>query len=200
MSVFNYFLEQTIVYRWWQAPFATAKLEPLLANNSIAGARRVLDVGCGPGTDTPLFANADYLGVDINPGYIAHARRKHQRNFIVADVSCYDQKPETGFDFILVNSFLHHLDSPTSTAILRRLQSWLSPDGHIHLMELVLPQERSFARFMARVDRGKFARPLQEWRNLFEQSLEVVQFEPYSLGKMGLTLWNMVYCKGKAKS
>jgi trans-aconitate methyltransferase len=199
MSVFSYLLEQPTVYRLWQAPFASAKLEPLLANNSIAAARRVLDVGCGPGTNTSLFGDAEYLGVDINPRYIAHARRKHQRKFIVADVSTYEQKPEVGFDFILINSFLHHLDSMTTTTILRRLQSWLSPGGHIHLMELVLPEKPTAAKWMARMDRGKFARPLQEWRSLFEESLDIVEFGPYPLGTMGLTLWNMVYCKGRAK-
>jgi SAM-dependent methyltransferase len=199
MSVFNYLLEQTIVYSSWQAPFASAKLELLLANNSIARARRVLDVGCGPGTNTSFFANSEYLGIDINPNYIAHARRKHGRNFVVADLSTYDVKPEIGFDFILVNSFLHHLDLDITREILRRLQSWLSPDGHIHLMELVLPRKRSVAQFMARMDRGKFPRPLEEWRDLFEQSLDVVQFEPYPLGTMGLTLWDMIYCKARAK-
>src|SRR4029077_2905892 len=48
LSLFDYLLEQTIVYSSWQAPFASAKLELLLTNNSIARARRVLDVGCGP--------------------------------------------------------------------------------------------------------------------------------------------------------
>ena len=200
MSVLNYLLEQTAVYRLWQAPFASAKLQPLLANNSIARARRVLDVGCGPGTNTPLFAHSEYLGLDINPGYITHARRKYQREFLVADVSSYDQNPSAPFDFILVNSFLHHLETPATSSILRRLQSWLSPDGHIHLLELVLPQNPGIPKFMARFDRGKFARPLQEWRDLFEQSLDVVQFEPYPLGTLGLTLWNMVYCKGRPKS
>jgi SAM-dependent methyltransferase len=200
MSVFNYLLERTIVYSSWQAPFASAKLELLLANNSITRARRVLDVGCGPGTNTPFFANAEYLGIDINPNYIAHARRKHRRDFIVADLGTYDQKPETGFDFILVNSFLHHVDSATTRNILRRLQSWLSPDGYIHLIELVLPRDRTIAQFMARMDRGKFPRPLEEWRDLFERSLDVEQFEPYPLGTLGLTLWNMIYCKAKAKS
>ena len=198
MSFFNYLLEQTLVYSSWQARFAAAKLGPLL--DSITRARRVLDVGCGPGTNTPLFANAEYLGIDINPNYIAHARRKHRRSFIVADLSTYDQKPETGFDFILVNSFLHHLELVTTRVILGRLQSWLSPDGYIHLMELVLPRDRTIAQFMARMDRGKFPRRLEEWRDLFERYLDVEQFEPYPLGTLGLTLWNMIYCKAKAKS
>jgi trans-aconitate methyltransferase len=199
MSVFNYLLEQTFVYSLWQAPFASAKLAPLLAHNSLDRARRVLDVGCGPGTNTHLFSHADYLGIDINPGYIAHARKKHNRQFVVADVSSYNQPVETGFDFILVNSFLHHIDAQTTSSILERLQSWLAPGGHIHLLELVLPTEQSLQHFMARRDRGEYPRPLTEWRQLFEQHLDLVVFEPYDLGTLGIPFWNMIYSKGRAK-
>jgi len=199
MSVFNYLLEQTFVYSLWQAPFASAKLAPLLAHNSLNRARRVLDVGCGPGTNTHLFSHADYLGIDINPGYIAHAQKKHNRRFLVADVSQYGHPAETGFDFVLVNSFLHHVDDAATSSILQHLQSWLSPDGHVHLLELVLPADRSLQHFMARRDRGEYPRPIDDWRRLFEQHLDLVVFEPYDLGTLGIGLWNMVYCKGRAK-
>jgi SAM-dependent methyltransferase len=199
MRVFNYLLEQTFVYSLWQAPFVSAKLAPLFAHNSLDRACRVLDVGCGPGTNTPLFAHADYLGIDINPNYIAHARKKHNRQFVVADVCTYDQAATPGYDFILVNSFLHHVDDAGTSAILHRLQSWLSADGHIHLLELVLPQESSLARFMARHDRGKYPRSFPAWRNRFEQHLDLVFCEPYDLGMLGVPIWNMIYCKGRAK-
>jgi len=199
MNVLNYLLEQTAVYSLWQAPFATAKLAPLFAHNNLRRARRVLDVGCGPGTNTALFADAEYLGVDINPKYIAHARRKHRRPFVVADVSLYEELPATGYDFILVNSFLHHLDTPDNARILQRLQAWLSSDGYIHLLELVMPPNSSASQFLARADRGKFVRPIEEWRGLFETHLDIAIFEPYPVRVMGTTLWNMVYCKARAK-
>ena len=199
MSVFNYLLEQTFVYSLWQAPFASAKLAPVFAHNSLDRTRRVLDVGCGPGTNTRLFAHTDYLGVDINPGYIAHARKKYNRSFLVADVSTYDQPPGPGYDFILVNSFLHHVDDAAAHTILRRLQSWLSADGFMHLIELVLPEERSLARFMAHRDRGEFPRPFAQWQAMFEQHLDLVVCEPYDLGAIGLPIWNLIYAKGRAR-
>jgi len=199
MNVLNYLLEQTAVYSLWQAPFATAKLAPLFVHNNVARARRVLDVGCGPGTNTALFAGAEYLGVDINPKYIAHARKKYKRAFVVADVSLYAEAPASGYDFILVNSFLHHLETTDNAKILQRLQAWLSPDGYIHLLELVLPGDHSLGQFMAKADRGKFVRPLAEWRQIFETHLEIAVFEPYPMRVMGTTPWNMVYCKARAK-
>jgi len=199
MSLVDYLLEQTAVYRLWQAPFATAKLAPMLAHNDIDSVRRVLDVGCGPATNTHLFAQADYLGIDVNPDYIKHARRRHNRRFVVADAATYDDPAGAGFDFILINSFLHHMDTLSTNKILNRMQSWLSPCGHMHLLEPALPGKRSLAQLMANLDRGKHLRPLTIWRELFGQHLDIVVFEPYPLGVLGATLWNMVYCKGRAK-
>ncbi len=199
MSLSTYLLEQTRVYSLLQAPFATKKLAPLLAQNDISAVRSVLDVGCGPGTNTHLFEHADYLGIDINPGYIAHARRKYRRRFVVADVISYDAPAAAHYDFILINSFLHHMDTPSAHKILERLRSLLSADAHMHILELVLPGDRSIAQLLARWDRGKYPRALADWRSLFEQHLDIVVFEPYPLMVLGTRLWNMVYCKGKAK-
>src|ERR1051325_8919727 len=86
MSLVASVLEYTWVYRAWQAPFAVQKFAPVLAHNPLHRVRRVLDVACGPGTNTKYFANADYLGIDFNERYIQNARRRHGRNFLVADV------------------------------------------------------------------------------------------------------------------
>lgn len=192
-------MEQRVIYSLWQAPFAAAKMAPLVARGEIGRARRVLDVGCGPGTNTPLFGHADYLGLDINPGYIEHARRKHGRRFLAVDVTRYEEAGGPGYDFILVNSFLHHLDTANVEKILERLSAQLAPGGHVHILELVLPGDRSIAQWLARCDRGKYPRALEEWRALFASRLEIVTFEPYPLSALGITLWNMVYCKGRAK-
>jgi trans-aconitate methyltransferase len=200
MSLAENLLERTFVYKLWQAPFAEQKFAPVLAHNDLGRVRRVLDVACGPGTNTHHFTGADYLGVDVNVRYIQSARQRHGRNFLVADVRTFKTSPEERFDFILVNSFLHHLNTEDSVGILSHLQSLLTGNGHIHMLELVMPEERSVARLLARLDRGKFARPLAEWRALFDRMFETVVFEPYPLSGAGTTLWNMVYFKGKNRT
>jgi SAM-dependent methyltransferase len=195
-------LERTLVYRAWQAPFAEQKFAPVARTNELSKVRRVLDVACGPGTNTKHFAGTDYLGVDVNEKYIRDARRRHGRNFIVADARqlgrtvLVGQKP---FDFILVNSFLHHLDTKDSLDVLASLDAILAPGGHIHILELVLPEDRCIAHLLARWDRGNFARPLAEWQALLSQTFTQIFFEPYCLSAMGTTLWNMVYFKGKSR-
>ncbi|HEX5973392.1 MAG TPA: class I SAM-dependent methyltransferase [Gemmatimonadaceae bacterium] len=192
-------MENTLAYRAWQAPFAEQKLAPLFAHNDMSRVRRVLDVGCGPGTNTQHFANADYLGIDFNPAYIESARRRHGREFVVADVTKYEVSREERFDLILANSLFHHIDTANTARILAHLATLLSDDGHVHVLDLVLPPQPSVSRFLARADRGEHPRPLEEWRTLFTDAFEPVVFEPYPLGMGGVTLWNMVYFKGRAR-
>jgi SAM-dependent methyltransferase len=188
------------VYRLWQAPFVHAKLEPIRRHEDLGAIRRVLDVGCGPGTNTPLFADVDYLGLDINERYVETARRRHGREFITADVRTYTADEDDRFDFILLNSLLHHIETSDVYRILQQLAGQLTPDGHIHVLDLVLPSSPSISHWLARSDRGDFPRPLEEWRRIFRDVFDEVIFEPYAVGKLGVTLWNMVYFKGARKS
>jgi len=187
------------IYRLWQAPFAEKKLAPVRRHNDIAKARRVLDVGCGPGINTDHFTRSEYLGLDWNRSYVDYARRRFGRQFIVTDVCEYEPPPGVSYDFILVNSFFHHIDDDNSLRILAKLKHLLTDDGHVHILDLVMPERPGLARLLARWDRGDFARPLAQWRSLFSVDFEPVLLEPYVLSAGGVTLWNMVYFKGKAR-
>ena len=166
-------LEQTHIYRLWQAPFAADKLTPVLAHNDLRRTRRVLDVGCGPGTNTAYFRSAEYVGIDINPRYVAWARRRYGREFVAADMRTYEFPADRKFDFVLVNSFLHHVSAEEARRVLEGVARTLAPDGSAHVLDLVLPEEPSLARWLARHDRGKFARRLEEWRQLFGSIFEM---------------------------
>ena len=199
MKAYAKIMENTLAYRVWQAPFAERKLAPFLAHNDLSRARRVLDVGCGPGTNTHHFANADYLGIDFNAAYIESARARHGREFVVADVTTYEVAPDQRFDLIIANSLFHHIDTSNTERILAHLATLLSDDGHVHILDLVLPPRPSISRFLARADRGDYPRPLEAWRDIFTRAFEPVVFEPYPLGAAGLTLWSMIYFKGRAR-
>lgn len=200
MNVAARIMEHTAAYRLWQAPFAESKLAPVFRHTDRQSIRRVLDVGCGPGTNTRHFAHCDYLGIDVNPDYIAYARERHARRFVVADATTYTVPAGERFDFVLVNSFLHHVDTASARRILEHLRTLLTSDGYLHVLDLVLPAHASVGRMLARWDRGDYPRPLEEWRDLLGLWFETVVFEPYPLGAAGLTLWNMLYFKGRART
>lgn len=193
-------MENTLAYRLWMMPFAEKKLAPVFANNDMRSVRRVLDVGCGPGTNTAHFAGSDYLGIDINSEYIQYARRRHGRSFVVADVTKYAVDPSQRFDFILVNTFLHHVDEAATRRILSHLATLLTVGGNVHIIELVLPPEPSIPRRLAEWDRGEYPRPLGEWRAIFCDYFDQVVWEPYTVGALGTALWQFVYFKGRHRA
>lgn len=197
MGLATRLLEQPFVYRAWQAPFAEAKFAAIRRHNDLSRARRVLDVGCGPGTNTHHFGGADYLGIDINPQYIEAATRRTGRSFIVADATVYTVPQDQQFDFIFLNSFLHHIDTPSVTRLLRNLVTLLTPDGRVHILELVMPPKPSVARLLARWDRGRFTRPIEKWRELFRDVFVPEVEEEYPLTGAGLVLWHFFYFRGR---
>jgi SAM-dependent methyltransferase len=189
--------EHPTVYSAWQAPFAREKFAPVERRLRGHESRRVLDVGCGTGTNAARFDGVDYVGVDINDRYLQVARRRFRGRFITADLTTYDVSMLGTFDTILVNSFLHHLPDADVARILARLAGMLTADGRVHILELVLPDQKSPAWFMARLDRGRFARPLPEWCALFSAAFEAAVIEPYTFGG---NLWSMIYFQGGRKA
>jgi SAM-dependent methyltransferase len=192
-------LERPGVYLAWQRPFVASKLGPVWRHNDRATIRRVLDVGCGPGTNSGEFEGLDYLGVDINAAYIAHARRKHAGRFEEADVRS-DAIPGHGsYDFVLVNSLLHHLDDDAVSTLLAGVRTYVSSDGHVHVIDLELPERRGIPRTLALGDRGDHPRSLSGWRALLSERFDEVVFEPFAVPSRGPMLWSMVYFKGSPK-
>jgi SAM-dependent methyltransferase len=173
-------------------------MAPLLTHNDLRAVRKVLDVGCGPGTNARYFEPSAYLGIDINPEYVASARKRYPGRFEVADATAFAAGGET-FDFVLVNSVLHHIDDPGTVRTLERLSGLLAPGGHVHILELVRPARPSVARALASWDRGAHARTRDRWEELFGARFDRVLSEPYRLGLAGVTLWNMLYFKGRSK-
>ena len=186
-------------YRLWQMPFAKMKFSPILEHNDMTKVNRVLDVGCGPGTNSQFFENNDYLGLDINPDYIEQATKTYGDRFAVADVCTYEAEPENRFDFILMNSLLHHIDDTHTDRILEQVSKQLTSDGHIHILDLVLKENKCISRSLALSDRGDFPRPMAEWESIFSKHYEPVLFEPFTLHLGGVTFWDMVYFKGKSR-
>lgn len=194
---FSDILDYGLAYQLWQSPFIRAKLQPIIARGDLRSCRRVLDIGCGPGINASFFAHADYTGLDWNERYIAYARQRYRRPFICADARTFQPAHGEEYDFVLANSFFHHIDDEGTDSILRQLNRTLTPDGAIHIVDLVLPKERGVGRWLALNDRGDFARELDDWRKLFGRRFEEVRFEPFELRLFGVGLWQMVYFKGR---
>ena len=189
-------LEHPTIYRVWQAPFAAIKFAPVERRLRDLEFRSILDVGCGTGTNAWRFEGFDYVGLDINQRYLDTARARCKGRFVQADLRTADLSALGTFDAILVNSFLHHVPDADVERILTQLSQMLSEGGRVHMLELVLPERKSLAGMMARLDRGRFARPLEQWREMFASAFNPTVEEAYMYGG---GLWSMVYLQGQRR-
>ena len=189
-------LEHPVVYRLWQAPFVEQKFAPARRQLEHVSIRRVLDVGCGPGTNARRFGTAEYVGVDVNERYLEMGRRRFRGRFVQADLATADLHWLGRFDTILVNSFLHHLPDPAVNRILGQVATLLADEGSVHILELVRPTYFCPGSIMARLDRGRFARHDHHWRVLFTEHFSAKVIEPYTYAG---GLWHMLYFQGTRK-
>ena len=196
MRLVDRFLESPLAYSLWQAPFAGRKFAPIAARVDVSGASRVLDVGCGPGTNRRRFSHASYVGIDLNPRYVRRARARAGGSYVVADVANLPLVQEASFDFILVNSLLHHIPTPQVESLLDRLAGLLAPAGRIHILDLVLAERGTTARLLAQYDRGSYPRAWDDWMALLSRRFRPVVAEAYSIDLLGLPLWHMIYFQG----
>ena len=116
-------LEQEVVGRWFTALGPTAS---------------VLDVGCGAGAWTELFAQryGRVVGVDASAGMLDAARRRLAGHpdveLVRGDALTAPLRGE--FDGVLLGGLLMYLDRADAEALLGRLRR-LAPDGRIILRE-----------------------------------------------------------------
>jgi ubiquinone/menaquinone biosynthesis C-methylase UbiE len=129
---------------------------------------RTLDLGCGPGAFSDLFEAGDYVGVDLNAGYIDHARRTRKGAFIVSDAKRVEL-PDGRFTQILIFGLLHHLPDEEARAVLAECRRLLQPGGRLVVIEDIPTVSRLnlIGHLIHRVENGEFIRPLEDYRKLY---------------------------------
>jgi SAM-dependent methyltransferase len=114
-------------------------------HNDLSLVRRVLDAGRGPGTNARFFSHADYVGLDVNPAYIERAAGSTKARSSKPTFVPYNPPADQHFDFVLVNSLIHHLSDEETARILSTLRRVIQKDGCIHILDLVVPDDRGVA-------------------------------------------------------
>ena len=111
---------------------------PLAAGFENAGEKRVLEIGCGLGTDGAQFAKAgaDYTGVDLTQAAIDLARRRFQvfnlsGEFRIADAEKLDFADDS-FDIVYSHGVLHH--TPDTAQAISEVHRVLRPGGNALVM------------------------------------------------------------------
>ena len=158
---------------------------------------KVLDLGCGPGTNSFLFSDKnqyDYLGIDINEKYIRWARQLYDLNFHCADVT---KLANSGlvYDLILINSVMHHLSDFEANRLLSAAQGLLSSRGECVVLDMIRPDVRkasnSIQRMLIQLDRGSFCRELRELQRLLASYFETDIAYSFDITVVGVPLWDL---------
>jgi 2-polyprenyl-3-methyl-5-hydroxy-6-metoxy-1,4-benzoquinol methylase len=131
--------------------------------------QRLLDVGCGYGDLSNHLPGVDYVGIDLNEDYIAHARRGRREGtrFEVASVTNLSKEDLGTFDCAVAIGVLHHMSDSDANSLLRALPGVLTPGGRFVAAEPVWdPEQRTTARVLAALDRGRFVRSQNAYEEL----------------------------------
>lgn len=139
---------------------------------------RVLDIGCGTGSILTYLPPVDYLGFDLNPGYVAAARERfgERGRFRCADVNAAPPEAVGHFDRILAISLLHHLDDSEVAALMEWAHRLLSPRGRFITVDPChLPGQSAVARFLIQRDRGRNIRTAGGYSDLARTVFSAVE-------------------------
>jgi ubiquinone/menaquinone biosynthesis C-methylase UbiE len=111
---------------------------PQAAGFAGTGSKRVLEIGCGLGTDGAQFAKAgaDYTGIDLTDAAVELARKRFELfglpgKFWVSDAENLDFPSDT-FDLVYSHGVLHH--TPDTVRAVEEVRRVLKPGGQAVVM------------------------------------------------------------------
>ena len=111
---------------------------PAAAEFANARGLKVLEIGCGLGTDGAQFAKAgaDYTGVDLTDAAIELARKRFELFGLKGDFQVADAEnlgfPDESFDVVYSHGVLHH--TPDIEAAVQEIYRVLKPGGRAIVM------------------------------------------------------------------
>ncbi len=132
--------------------------EKIAAGLDLAPARRMLDLGGGPGTYAVTFCrlNPELTAVvfdlpevidEITTDQVAEAGLSHRISFIRGDYLKDDYQED--YDLVLVSSIIHSLGAPENRAIFGRCYRSMVPGGRIVIKDFLLDEDRVSPAFAA---------------------------------------------------
>lgn len=167
--------------RWLKVPFvynafqaavgATAARRRLIQNHVRTKAGdKIIDIGCGSAPVLQWLPDVEYIGLDINPDYIAHARRTYgtRGTFVVGDPqSVRGDSRFRGADIVMAIGVLHHLDDEDAANCIRFACDALKATGRFVCHEACwVPKQGAISKYIMSSDRGRNIRSEQQYRQL----------------------------------
>ncbi len=134
-------------------------------HRQLAPAECILDVGCGP--KSQLWKIGVYpVGLDISATYIATFCRDGPGVLGSADTLPFNN---ASFDSVWCIGLLHHVSDDVARQTVEEMVRVCRPGGYVVIFDAVMPDKpwkRPMAYWIRRLDRGKFVRRENEFKNI----------------------------------
>jgi SAM-dependent methyltransferase len=186
------FLESSAVYNFFQKAVGAHKPRQRFFADHVAplGKARVLDVGCGPGTNCSWMPpGIEYVGCDLSESYIAHARARYgsRGEFFAAPVGEVAKLGLKPFDAVIAVTILHHLSDAQVLTLCDEVRQLLVPGGVFITGDpcFAVGQSR-LEHFITSCDRGRYMRYPEQYRALLLQRFPVVDEDVWHTEEMWL--------------
>lgn len=157
-------------YRALHAVFGTSRMRRYYVDRFVRPkpASRIIDIGCGTADILNYLPEVEYIGVDCNPRYIHHNRRKFSRaQFQVARVSIKLMNLLPPADLVFANALLHHLDDVEVQTLFAVAKQLIVDGGRVCTLDNhIFPGQNPLSRFLIANDRGKYVRTRAEYERL----------------------------------
>lgn len=138
----------------------------------------ILDIGCGPGTMLRFLPpGVQYMGFDMNPKYIEHARR-HFGDRGTFHAQKVGEAPVTdgGVDVVMANAILHHLDDQEASHLVDIAWHQLKPGGFLLTYDNAwAPDQSRAARALIARDRGQHVRTAEQYLAIVQRRFPTVE-------------------------
>jgi len=117
--------------------------EPFLVPLRQAGARTILELGCGTGNDAARLADAGYsvTAVDLSSEAVGRARARYGSvaRFVIADMTQRLPFPSGSFDAVMSNVAMHMFPDAVTRAVFAEVGRVVRPGGlflfHVNALE-----------------------------------------------------------------
>ena len=172
------------LHRWLQVPSLYNVFQDAIGGNAMrrtfiqshvrAKAHdKVIDIGCGPAQILPWLPEVEYLGLDINPAYIASAWRRHgnKGTFVIGDTSSlWNDSRFRDADVVIGLGILHHLDDEEAAHCIRFAHRALKVGGRLVCVDACwVPNQGRLSTYIMSHDRGRNIRTGHHYLKLAKQ-------------------------------
>jgi SAM-dependent methyltransferase len=144
--------------------FTTLFGERFLKPHFQLAGKKILEFGCGTGTNCTVIDPLLYLGVDIDEQRIECARRRYPNHSFRVVGATLDEIPAASHDAILLVGVLHHLSDRQIAECLPRFLRILVRGGSLIIFEPCWTAGPGISNWVMRTfDEGKFIRTEEQY-------------------------------------